>query len=338
MVQQLIMITLWIIIYGYMITASIEFGTGFYLFYGQLLIKQERLYAPLQNWLSPVSELMNIGFVLIFTAVIGLSPEIVLNFQTPLVFCAVLAILLTVLKGAFFAMAELLPKGKKASKIFFAGNGVLGIFIPTVLSITLVISEGGFSMYGAGGLLPFLTYMFSNLYFWSVMVIAVVSIFYIGAMHLVHFASSIKNWELMNHFRNIALFMSMPTVLASGFVFLGIELQNPDHFLRMLGDSWLFMLSLICLLVSVTLVFLRKYRFVFILVMLQYFFAFFGYTVTHLPFLIYPDIVIDSRLASWGQSGWFFLITLITAPALLSVFLLMRRRGVLRNAALQQSD
>lgn len=338
MVQQLIMIILWIIIYGYMIAASIEFGTGFYLFYGQLLIKQESLYAPLQNWLSPVSELINIGFVLIFTAVIGLSPEIVLNFQTPLVFCAVLAILLTVLKGAFFAMAELLPKGKMTSKIFFAGNGILGIFIPTVLSITLVISEGGFSNYGAGSLSAFLAYMFSNLYFWSVMVIAIVSIFYIGAMHLVHFASLIGNRELTDHFRTIALFMSMPTVLASGFVFLGIELQNPDHFLRMLGDSWLFMLSLICLLVSVTLVFLRKYRFVFILVMLQYFFAFFGYTVTHFPFLIYPDIVIDSQLSNWGQSGWFFLITLITAPTVLSVFLLMRRRGVLRHAAFQESD
>jgi len=334
MMQQLILVVLWVVVYGYMITASIDFGTGFYLFYGQSIKHLDYLYAPLQKWLSPVSELMNIGFVLIFTAIIGLSPEMILNFQTPLVFCGVLAIFLTVLKGTFFALTELLSKENRMRSVFLAGNGITGILIPAVLSIALVISEGGFSDVGARGLLPFIIRLLSNFYFWSVMIVAIISIFYISAMHLVLFASKIGDHELTVHFRNKVLFLSMPMVFASGLVFLGLEMQNPEHFLRTLDYSWMFMFSLISLLSAVTLVFLKKYQWIFTLVMLQYFFALFGYTVSHFPYLIYPDIVMDHQLSAWAQSPWFFFIALIIAIAALIGMIALREKRVLRELAI----
>ncbi|EST13238.1 cytochrome d ubiquinol oxidase subunit II [Sporolactobacillus laevolacticus] len=338
MAQQLTLIILWIVIYSYMIAASIDFGTGFYLFYGQQIRHWDHLYAPLQSWLSPLSEVMNICFVLLFAAVLSLSPEIILNFQTPLVFCGILAIVLTVAKGTFYALAELLTNGKKTKSIFLAGNGVIGVFIPAVLSIVLVISEGGFSDDGTGNIHLFILHMFSNFYFWCVMVIAVVSIFYISAMYLVHFASVSVNPALTAHFRNVALFWSMPTVLASGMVFLGLEQQNPEHFMRTLDASWLFMLSLVCLLGAVTLVFLKRYKSFFILVMMQYFFALIGYTLSHFPYLIYPDIVMDQHLADWAQSGWFLIIVLVAAPPSLAAFLAIRLRTVLRSETLRKTD
>ncbi|MCO7126254.1 cytochrome d ubiquinol oxidase subunit II [Sporolactobacillus shoreicorticis] len=334
--QQLILVVLWVVVYGYMIAASIDFGTGFYLFYGQTVKRLDRLYAPLQCWLSPISELMNIGFVLIFTAIIGLSPEMILNFQTPLVFCGVLAIFLTVIKGTFFALTELLPKEDKVRGVFLAGNGITGILIPAVLSIALVISEGGFSDVGTSALFPFVIRLFSNFYFWSVMLVAFTSIFYISAMYMVLFASKIEDHELVAHFRNKALFLSMPMVFTSGLVFLGLEMQNPEHFLRTLDHSWTFMLSLISLLIAVTLVFLKKYQWIFILVMLQYFFALFGYTVSHFPYLIYPDIMIDHRLAAWAQSPWFFLIELLVAISALMSILAWREKRVFRDLTIQK--
>ncbi|MCO7174574.1 cytochrome d ubiquinol oxidase subunit II [Sporolactobacillus kofuensis] len=333
MVQQLILIILWVIIYCYMIAASIDFGTAFYLFYSQQRNLGEQIISPLLYWMSPLSEIMNIGFILLFTAVLSLSPEIILNFQMPLVFCGVLALTLTVLKGTCAALADLLPKENRLKKLFFMGNGITGIFVPIVLSIVLVISEGGFSGYGTGHLGSFVVHLLSNFYFWSVMIIAVVSIFYISAMYLIHFGMRSKNESLVEHFRNIALFWSMPTVLASGLVFLGLERQNPQHFTSTLDVSWMFMLSLISLLGAVSLVFMRRYKGFFILVMLQYFFALIGYTLSHFPFLIYPDIMMDHHLALWANSRWFFISVMIVSLIVLSAFLRSRNRVAIRNEA-----
>ncbi|GAY78875.1 cytochrome d ubiquinol oxidase subunit II [Sporolactobacillus inulinus] len=324
MIGAVFLVILWTIMYGYMIAASIDFGMGFYLFYGQYLGHEGRFYAPLQRWLSPTSEFMNIGFVLIFAAVIGFSPEILLNFQTPLIFCGGLAIVLIVVKGTFFALAELLPRGSTASRVFSSGNGIIGIFIPVVLSIVLVISEGGFADYGTGAFYAFVRSLTFNVYFWSVVLIAVVSIFYISAMYLVQFAWKMGNEPLTEHFRNYALFLSMPTVLASGVVFLGLESQNPEHFSAALDGLWPFVLSLICLLAAVTLVFLRKYPWTFLFVMLQYFFALYGYTVSHFPYLVYPDIVLNSGLSNWAKSAWFFVFSLVISIGTLVCYLRIR--------------
>ncbi|MCL1630986.1 cytochrome d ubiquinol oxidase subunit II [Sporolactobacillus sp. CPB3-1] len=334
--EAFILTALWTIIYGYMIAASIDFGISFYIFYGYHLKKMAWLYEPLKSWQSPVSELMNIGFILLFTALVGWFPELVLNFQTPLVICGVLALFLTVFKGTFFALSELMPKQKNG--LFLAGNGIAGIFVPLALSIVLVISEGGFSSIGTGKPGSFVLALIGNVYFWSVMVLVIVSIFYISTMHLVHFSSRIGSKAMTEHFRNLALFLSMPMVVSSGLVFLGLERQNPDHFMRTLDLWWLFMLSLFCLLLSVTFVFIRRYRGVLTLVALQYFFAFFGYTASHMPYLIYPDIVISGELDDWAHSEWFFLAALLLAPSLFLWFLSRRERTVLRVLADQEKN
>jgi cytochrome d ubiquinol oxidase subunit II len=208
--------------------------------------------------------------------------------------------------------------------VFSSGNGIIGIFIPVVLSIVLVISEGGFADYGTGAFYAFVRSLTFNVYFWSVVLIAVVSIFYISAMYLVQFAWKMGNEPLTEHFRNYALFLSMPTVLASGVVFLGLESQNPEHFSAALDGLWPFVLSLICLLAAVTLVFLRKYPWTFLFVMLQYFFALYGYTVSHFPYLVYPDIVLNSGLSNWAKSAWFFVFSLVISIGTLVCYLRIR--------------
>lgn len=337
MAEPLVFVALWILIYSYLILASVDFGASFYLFYGQVFQKKERMYALLDDYLSPVSEVANICFVLLFAAVLSFSPDVSLVYQTPFLFTGIVAALLTLLKGTFYAMAELLSKKSGIRAFCVAGNGLTGVLIPPVLSIAMVVSEGGFS--GTGNVAFFMAQLGTNLYFWSVIVISIVSIFYISAMYFAHFARSCNNETLSDGMRNIALFWSMPTVAASGFVFLGLERQNPDHFMNALNFSWMFLLSLIFCLLAVTLLFLKRhYRLSFLFVMLQYLFALMGYSLSHLPYVIYPEIQLAPDLIGLSGSAWFISLTMALAVAVVASFLILKRSIVRRNAAFKRSN
>ncbi|WP_100487558.1 cytochrome d ubiquinol oxidase subunit II [Sporolactobacillus pectinivorans] len=339
MSELLIMLFLWFLMYCYLILSSVDFGASFYLFYGQAVGHQESAFAPIHDYLSPVSEIINICFVLLFAAAVSLSPEIFLNYQTQLAFSGILAVLLILLKGTCFTLSELLPKSSRLNRICIAGNGISGLLVPPVLSISMVVSEGGFDGPGMDNVIFFVGKLFTNIYFWSVMIITVVSIFYISSMFLTFFARSSRNETLSEKMRGQALFWSMPTVLASGFVFLGLEMQNPDHFMRTLNDSWMFLISLICLLFAVTLIFLKRwYGFSFLLVMAQYFFALFGYGLSHLPYIIYPDIQIPSAVAQEAGRPWFLLVALILSFGTVAAVLMFKSSMVSRNADFKRSN
>lgn len=337
MAEPLALIALWILIYCYLILACVDFGAGFYLFYGRVFQKKDEMYSLLDDYLSPASELANICFVLLFAAVLSFSPEISLLYQIPFLFTGIIAVALTLVKGTFFAMAELFSKDSKIRAICVAGNGLTGVLIPSVLSIAMVVSEGGFS--GTGSFILFVERLGTNLYFWSVILIAMVSIFYISAMYFTFFASSCNNETLSERMRNSALFWSMPTVAASGFLFLGLERQNPDHFMNALDHSWMFLLSLVFCLLAVTLLFLkRNYRLSFLLVMLQYFFALMGYSLSHLPYVIYPQIQLSHNIVSLAMSVWFIPLAMILAFAAVASVLVYKRSLVRRNADFKRSN
>ncbi|PNB70672.1 cytochrome D ubiquinol oxidase subunit II, partial [Pseudomonas sp. FW305-BF6] len=80
-------------------------------------------------------------------------------------------------------------------------------------------------------------------------------------------------------------FWTVPTILSSFLVFVGLR-DNNLHFYQNIIDRywWMFLLSLICFLIASSLILLKRYYGVaFLFVMLQFFFAFFGYGAAHLP-------------------------------------------------------
>ncbi|MFT8361784.1 MAG: cytochrome d ubiquinol oxidase subunit II [Sporolactobacillus sp.] len=336
--DSLIFLLLWVLVYSYMMLASIDFGAAFYLFYGQVVLKKENLFSPIHDYLSPLSELINIGFILLFAIICGLSPDIILMYQSILAAPGVLAVVLILIKGTFFAMAELTQRKSLLNQISIAINGISGMLIPPVLSISMVVSEGGFTNEDHVNWLTLAKMLLTNFYFWTVMIIAVVSILYISAMYFVGFSHLYSKDELSSGMRNFALFWSMPTVLASGLTFLGLENQNPDHFMRTLDHYWMFLLSLLCLLVAVTLIFIKHaYRLSFLAVMMQYYFALMGYTQTHMPYIIYPDVKLTSNISSRINSGWYVSLIFLIALAAPILIIALKNRVIRKNLQFKQS-
>lgn len=331
------MVILWAIIYSYMILSAVDYGAGYYLFYGRTVVRKGSDYDALYQYLSPVSEIINFCMVLLFALVITFSPDLFLNNQTQLEFIGILAIILILIKGTFLTLSEWFPKESLRHQFCISGNGLTGMLIPPVMGISMVISEGGYSGPAVSNFGKFIISLITNVYFWSVIVIAVVSIFYISAMYLTSFAHSSKDETLSARMRSQAIFWSMPTVLASIFVFIGLEKQNPVHFMKVLDYSWLFLLSLACLFFAVVFVFLKRwYLMSFILVMAQYFFALLGYTLSHLPYIIYPSVRISAEVSRFTGSFWFLMIVMCLSFTLVLTYLRMKGRLVRRNAAFRK--
>ncbi|MFT8870934.1 MAG: cytochrome d ubiquinol oxidase subunit II [Sporolactobacillus sp.] len=320
-----IFIALWTAIYGYMILASIDFGAGFYLFWG--LTKKKALFETMNEYLSPLSELINISYILFFAVVCGFFSDWMFMYQQALAIPGIVAIGLVLVKGTFFAISELAQPQTKWYTIGIAGSGIVGMLIPLALCATLVVSEGGFLQADLSHLPSFLGQLLGSFYFWTVMIIAIVSILYISAVFFVGFAHICGKEALSDRMRNFALFWSMPTVIASGLSFLGLERQNSEHFAQALNHYWMFLLSLVCLLAAVTLVFLKRaLRLSFACVMMQYYFALMGYTQSHLPYVITPNVRIPDQLERTVDSQLFSFLMLPLALLFVTVVLYVKER------------
>lgn len=338
MFESAAIISLWILTYCYLILASVDFGASFYLFYEQMIQGKSGLALLINDYLSPVSEITNVCFVFFFAAVLGFFPEMSYYYGTSLIVPGIIAVLLIVVKGTFFTIGQLLSKDNVFLKWCNAVSGISGLVIPAALSVTLVVSEGGYIRLSAHSVRLMGEKLWGNFYFWSVMAIAVVSILYISAMFLTFLAHYFGHEAASDNMRNMALFWSMPTVLASGLVFLGLQNQNPVHFNHVLDLSWMFLLSLLCFFIAVAFIFLRRYyKWSFLFVMLQYFFAFFGYGISHFPYILYPYIKVNADLTIISSRTILFLavmaVSILIPIALIGAKMhLLRRRNEFKRA------
>ncbi|MFD1426783.1 cytochrome d ubiquinol oxidase subunit II [Kroppenstedtia sanguinis] len=321
---------LWTFLYGYLIVASIDFGAGFFSYYS-LLTRQEHVISQvIDRYLSPVWEVTNVFLVFFFVGIVGFFPDTAYYFGTALLIPGGIALLLLTIRGSFYAFANY---GARKSRIYLFLYGMTGLFIPAALSTVLTISEGGFIRETAAGYVEFLPQaLFTSPYSWAVVFLALVSVLYISASFLVFYARKAKDEKAYELLRKYSLFWSGPTILASLWVFLALSRHNLVHFQNMVDLAWMFLLSFACFLGAVYLTWWRKAPgWAFILVMLQFAFAFFGYGASHLPYLLYPYITLQSGLTQ-PQMGWALVISFIAGLFLLVPSLILLMRLFLFNA------
>ncbi|MGF7048316.1 cytochrome d ubiquinol oxidase subunit II [Paenibacillus sp. DS2015] len=302
---------LWIFLFGYLIVASIDFGAGFFSFYSIALGHENRVHSIIQRYLSPVWEVTNVFLVFFYIGLIGFFPDSAYYYGTALLVPGSLVITLLAIRGAYYAF-NTYGSSKENNKIYVGLYGATGVLIPAALSTILAISEGGIIQEVNGKVVIGWREFFTNPYTWSVIVLALVSVLYISAMFLTFYAQRSGDQEAFEVVRGYALVWSGPTILASVLAFFQINKQNPEHFQNMLNLSWMFIASLLCFLIAIYHVWKRrKLGLSFIMVILQFAFAWFGYGRSHLPYVLYKYVNIYNNFTNKTMA-----IALITAFAL----------------------
>lgn len=287
---------LWIFLYGYVIVASIDFGAGFFSFYGKVTGKGEIVNAVINRYLSPVWEVTNVFLIFFIVGIVGFFPDTAYYYGTALLVPGSIALILLAIRGSFYAFHHY---GSKTSTLYLFLYGMTGLFIPASLATVLTISEGGFIIQNGKQIDLLMDKLFTSPYSWSVVLLALFSVLFISSSFLTYYARKAEDREAEKVLRSWTLFSSLPTIFASFLVFVSLRNHNLEHFNAMLNNSWLFVLSMAFFQVALGLIMQRKaYGVAFVFVMLQFASAFFGYGKSHLPYLLYPYITIHSGVTN----------------------------------------
>lgn len=284
---------LWTFLYGYVVIASIDFGAGFYNFYAKLT-NQDNIITPIINrYLNPVWEVTNVFFVFFFVGIVGFFPDSAYYFGTVLLIPASISLIMLAIRGSYYAFNQY---SQGTNMVWTFLYGVTGLFIPASLSVALVIAEGGFIEETAAGLdLDYVELFFSG-YTWSVVFLAVISVLYISSGFLLFYSNRAKAKQAVELTRTWFLTWTIPMLVISQFVFLELRAINREHFDNATQNYWYFFLcSIVFMAIAAYLVYKKKnYGVAFVMVMLQFAFAFFGYGISKLPYILYPFIKLDA--------------------------------------------
>ncbi|MGD6815777.1 cytochrome d ubiquinol oxidase subunit II [Metabacillus sp. 113a] len=281
---------LWTFLYGYLIVASIDFGAGFFNYYASATGKGHVVQKVINRYLSPVWEVTNVFLIFFYVGLIGFFPNVSYYYGTALLVPGSIAVILIAIRGSYYAFHHYGHKERHRYQLLY---GATGLLIPASLSTVLTISEGGYIEINGSELSLNYGTLFTSSYSWAVVFLAIVSVLYISACFLTFYAHKAGDNGAYTVLRKYALFWSGPTILASFLVFWAMYVHNRVHFEKMLDAGWLFGLSILFFLGAVYLIWKKKRPGIsFILVMLQFAAAFYGYGSAHLPYLLYPHLTI----------------------------------------------
>lgn len=171
--------------------------------------------------------------------------------------------------------------------------GLSGLLLPASLSPVLAMSEGGFISMVDGS--PQLDYwaLFTSPLTWSIVVLSLTAVLYISAVFLTWYANKAGDEKATDLMRKYALVWAAPAMITATGIIYELRTHNAEHFGRILDLWWLFGISFLLFLGTVFLIWKRRnYGLAFILLVGQFFTAFFAYGISHYPYLLYPHLTI----------------------------------------------
>ncbi|MGM9967827.1 MAG: cytochrome d ubiquinol oxidase subunit II [Rummeliibacillus sp.] len=281
---------LWLFLFGYLIIASIDFGAGFFNAYSLLVGKKRILTVIIQRYLSPVWEITNVFLVFFFVGIVGFFPRTAYFYGTTLLVPVSIALGLLAIRGSYYAFESYGSRGHKGYSFMY---GLAGLLIPAALSVVLAISEGGFITIIDDN--PVLDYaaLFTSSLTWSIVLLALAAILYISATFLTWYANKAGDREATNLLRKYALIWSIPLAISVIGIMVELRKHNVIHFDRMIDVWYLFGISAVMFVITIIILLMRRHYGVAVWLLIgQFAFAFFGYGISHYPYLLYPHLTI----------------------------------------------
>ncbi|MCM3798331.1 cytochrome d ubiquinol oxidase subunit II [Caldibacillus thermoamylovorans] len=281
---------LWTFLFGYIMIGSIDFGASFFNAYSLIVEKQHILTKIIQRYLSPVWEVTNVFLVFFFVGIIGFFPKTAFYYGTTLLVPISIGVILLAVRGSYYAFETYGARGHKGYALLY---GLSGLLLPASLSIVLTISEGGFITMENGA--PVLDYwtLFTEPLTWAVVLLSVTAVLYISATFLTWYANQAGDTEATRLMRKYALLWAFPLIITAAGIIVELRGHNPDHYEKLMNLWWMFALSFILFLLTVWFLWKkRNYGSAFILLVIQFALAFFGYGISHYPYLLYPHLTL----------------------------------------------
>ncbi|PLS14684.1 hypothetical protein CVD28_26915 [Bacillus sp. M6-12] len=290
---------LWGFVFIYSVMATMDFGAGFWsMFY---LNKTKTKATNIANrYLSPTWEVTNTFIVALVVAVYSMFPGAAYTLGTILLVPGSAILLLLTLRSAFLVFSHTAEDYKKGLTYI---SGIAGIIIPGLLISVLPITHGGFVERIDGAHTLNMAKLFTSPNEYAFIAFAVSSTLFLSSLLLSDYSKTSNAPEAYRVYRRDAMILGPVSILMAFTIMLTLQREARWLFDRMMDDLPLLLVSLGFFVVSGIALFLPSLtktdvrgmpRLAVVAVCIQYLIASYVYGKAHLPYMVYPDVTIQS--------------------------------------------
>ncbi|MCF6137533.1 cytochrome d ubiquinol oxidase subunit II [Pseudalkalibacillus berkeleyi] len=283
---------LWIFVFIYAVAATIDFGAGFWsmIYLGKRQMRATRIA---NKYLSPSWEVTNVFIVLIVVALVSFFPGATYTLGTVMLIPGSLVILLLALRSAFLVFSH---TAKEYEKFLTYVSGISGFLIPGLLILILPISHGGY-IKTTGGIesLSFVA-LLENWSTYAFFGFAISSTLFLSSLLLSDYSNVAGDDEAFIIYRRDAQILGPIVLLFALLIMLAIKVEANWLYENMMNQlAWL-VASIVVFALSYGVLWIKKRipRIAVIGIVIQYLLASYAYGVSHLPYIVYPIVTIES--------------------------------------------
>lgn len=300
MADALIAITvLWGFVFIYAVMATMDFGAGFW---SMIYISREKTQATniANRYLSPTWEVTNTFIVALVVAVYSLFPTAAYNLGTILLIPGSLILLLLALRSAFLVFSNIAVEYKKPLTYI---SGITGIIIPGLLISVLPITHGQYVDYGIRTANLNLGRLFTSPNEYAFVGFAICSTLFLSSLLLADYSKASNEMEAYRIYLRGGMILGPVSMVMAVLIMFTLRNEANWLYVRMLDDLPLLLISVgFFLIVGIGLFAPDPFqkgvrgmpRLSVIAAVGQYLIASYVYGKAHLPYIIYPNVTIES--------------------------------------------
>jgi cytochrome d ubiquinol oxidase subunit II len=293
MTDALLAITLlWAFVFIYAVAATIDFGAGFWsmVYLGKRQMQATRIA---NRYLSPSWEVTNVFIVLIVVALVSFFPGATYTLGTVLLIPGSLVILLLAVRSAFLVFSH---TAKDYERVLTYVSGISGFLIPGLLIVILPISHGGYIESFNGIERLSMGALLTNWSTYAFVGFAISSTLFLSSLLLCDYSNVANDGEAYKTYRRDAQLIGPIVLLFAFSIMLAIRFEATWLYENMMDRIFWLIASVIVFLIGYSVLWIKKPlpRLAVIGIVVQYLLAGYAYGTSHLPYIVYPTVTIES--------------------------------------------
>jgi cytochrome d ubiquinol oxidase subunit II len=289
---------LWTFLFLYGVLAAIDFGAGFLFWWAGLTGRNSAVQRVVLRYLSPVWETTNVFLIFFVVGMVGYFPRAATTFGVLLFVPLGVALMLILLRGAFFAFHHLSEKGQRLFPLIF---GISSLLIPVFLVPFLAVWDNAKFVSGDGPAQVSVADVLLNPLSVALMLVAGASLCYLASLLLSWYAARAGEAQAFRYFHRLARGFAPLTLLGGALLGVALHFYAGWHEAALLRYWPLHLLAALSF-AGAWLLLLRRpradrpapYGLALLLSIAQYGLVFYALGLSHLPYLLYPSLTLSN--------------------------------------------
>ncbi|TYR82055.1 cytochrome d ubiquinol oxidase subunit II [Priestia megaterium] len=299
MTDALIAITvIWGFIFIYAVMGTMDFGAGFW---SMVYINREQTNATniANRYLSPTWEVTNVFIVAIVVGLFSFFPGATFTLGTVLLIPGSIILLLLALRSSFLVFSHY-TTGARHQKALVYISGISGVLIPAFLIAVLPISQGGYIDVINGTERLNLIKLFTSPNVYAFIGFGVSSSLFLSSLLLADYSKSSDEMKAYDVYRRDALVTGPISLVMAVLIMLTMRSEASWLYSNMMEYRLFLFISLALFVVAGGALLLPSSkgkgmpRLAVVTIVLQYFLASYVYGRGHLPYVVYPNVTIET--------------------------------------------